>query len=409
MNKTFGSVGALLLIGSASGAFAQPVNLPVRPAYSFPASSGPASGPANVRLGESPIFATPYLGLGVGYDDNLLLSSSNERGTTYYVVSPGVRLDARDANKVFALSYQGTIGRYGQSEEDNYVDHAVRGSFDMAFGYRAFLRLNADYIRGHDPRGSTDRAISARPDKYRLSQPGVTFAYGAPGADGRVEVYYSDATKRYTNNRSTTIGSDRDTQEYGAAFYWRIMPRTYAIVEGRQTDLSYKSPTSPFSGEEQRFLAGITWEATAATTGTIKVGQLRKKFDSGLPAYDGTAWEGIITWSPRTYSRFDFYSGRYPTESTGLGTFILSEATGAVWHHAWNSLFTTEASVRFQKDDYQGFSRNDDITSVGVRAGYRFRRWLTLGAEYTFTTRDSSTPGFDYDKNLFLLTATITM
>jgi polysaccharide biosynthesis protein VpsM len=360
MKKANLGVGAIVLLGFASWAHSQStINLPIRPAYSFPSSTTPASGPANIRLGDSPLFATPYIGLGVGYDDNVLLSSVNERGSTFYVLSPGFRIDARDGNKVFAVSYQGTIGRYGQSEQDNYVDHAVRSSFDMALGTRAFVRLNADYLRGHDPRGSTDRTISERPDKYRLSQPGVTFAYGAPGADGRVEVYYTDATKRYTNNRSVTTASDRDTQEYGAAFYWRVMPRTYAVVEGRQTDLNYKLPNSSFSGEEQRFLAGLMWEATAATTGTIKVGQLRKKFDAGLPSYDGTAWEGIITWSPRTYSRFDFYSARYPSESTGLGRFVLSEATGVVWNHAWSSLFNTEANFRYQKDDYQGFSRND--------------------------------------------------
>ena len=401
------TMAALLVTGTV--AHAQSINIPIRPTYTYPASTPPSSGPANVRLGETPLFLTPYLGLGAGYDDNLFLSPSNEKSSSFYVVSPGFRIDARDANKVFAVSYQGTIGRYGQSEDDNYVDHAVRGSFDMAFGTRAFLRLNADYIRGHDPRGSTDRPIGSRPDKYRLSQPGVTFAYGAPGADGRVEVYYSDATKRYTNNRSITIGSDRDTQEYGAAFYWRVMPRTYFVIEARQTELSYKLPSSPFSGEEQRIYGGLMWEATAATTGTLKVGQLRKTFESDLPRYEGTAWEGLITWSPRTYSRFDFYTGRYPTESTGLGRFILSDAVGMIWTHSWSSLFSTEANVRFQKDEYQGFSRNDDITSVGLKAGYRFRRWLTLGAEYTFTKRESNNQAFDYDKGLYLLTATVSM
>jgi polysaccharide biosynthesis protein VpsM len=403
------SAAALTVAFGIGAAHAQSINIPIRPAYAFPGSTSSDTGPANVRLGETPLFMTPYLGLGAGYDDNLFLSSSNEKSSSYYVFSPGVRIDARDANKIFMVSYQGTIGRYGQSEDDNYVDHALRSSFDMAFGRSAFLRLTGDYIRGHDPRGSTDRGIAGSPDKYRLSTPGVTFAYGTPGADGRIELYYSDATKRYTNNRSTTAASDRDTQELGAAFYWRVMPRTYVMVEGRQTDLSYKLPGSPFSGEEQRFYGGLMWEATAATTGTVKVGQLRKRFDSGFPTYEGTAWEALVTWAPRTYSKFDFYTGRYPTESTGLGRFILSEAFGVNWNHAWSSYFNTEAGVRFQNDEYQGFSRNDDVTTIGLRAGYRLRRWLTLGAEYTHTKRESNTSTFDYDKNLYLLTATITM
>jgi polysaccharide biosynthesis protein VpsM len=41
--------------------------------------------------------------------------------------------------------------------------------------------------------------------------------------------------------------------------------------------------------------------------------------------------------------------------------------------------------------------------------GYRFRRWLTLGAEYTHIQRDSNRAGFEYDKNIYLLTATASM
>ena len=45
----------------------------------------------------------------------------------------------------------------------------------------------------------------------------------------------------------------------------------------------------------------------------------------------------------------------------------------------------------------------------GFKVGYKFRRWLTFGAEYTYTQRDSNLPSFEYDKNLYLLTATASM
>ena len=84
-------------------------------------------------------------------------------------------------------------------------------------------------------------------------------------------------------------------------------------------------------------------------------------------------------------------------------------ASGVVWNHAWSSYLNTEVNVRFQKDEYQNFNRSDDIRSLGLRAGYRFRRWLTLGAEYTYTQRDSNISIFEYDRNLYLLTATLSM
>jgi len=158
-----------------------------------------------------------------------------------------------------------------------------------------------------------------------------------------------------------------------------------------------------------RYLAGVTWDATAATSGTVKAGRLEKRFDSGRPTFKGTSWEGMVTWMPRSYSKFDFYSSRSTNESTGLGNFILTDASGVVWTHGWNSLFSTAANARIQKDKYKGFDREDDITSFGLKANYKFRRWLTLGAEYQYTNRDSNIQINEYDKNLWLISAVLSM
>ena len=75
----------------------------------------------------------------------------------------------------------------------------------------------------------------------------------------------------------------------------------------------------------------------------------------------------------------------------------------------WSSVWMTAVDVKFQRDEYKGFDRRDDVASVGLKVGYRFRRWLTLGAEYTYTQRDSNLPQFEYDKNLYSVTATASM
>jgi hypothetical protein len=360
-------------------------------------------------MGDSPFYIAPYVGAGIGHDDNLFDSNVNKQGSNFWVLSPGLTLDARERSSVFHLAYQNQIGRYTSSRADNYVDNTTNVAYDAAFGPRAFMHLGFDEMYGHDPRGSTDRGIATTPDRYRLLGPNVTLAYGAPSAQGRLEGYYSNVTRTYLNNRTTTSGSDRRTEEFGGAFYWRVMPRTQVLLDVRRTDQSYDRQTSPFSSTEKRVYAGVTWEATAQTSGTIKVGSLKKDFDSDLPSFSTTGWEGLITWAPRTYSKFDFYTARYPTESTGLGSFILADASGVLWTHAWSSVLTTGVNLRYERDKYQGFDRNDDVTSVGLKAGYRFRRWLTLGAEFTHTNRNSNQNFFEYDKNFYLLSATASM
>lgn len=399
---------AMVLFAVSVGAHAQSSGI-VRPSYEFPAPPA-ATGPASMQVGSSPFFFSPYVGVGAGYDDNLFLTNGNEKSSTLYVFNPGFTLDARDPNKVIQLRYQAQIGRYGQSEADDYVDQNGRAQFDMAITSSNFLRLGLDYVRGHDPRGSTDRPIGPAPDKYKQTNPFATYAFGAPGAQGRLEAYYSYQDRKYLNNRETTAGSDRKTEEYGGVFYWRVMPKTYAIVEARETRIAYHLPTSPLDANETRIYGGVSWEATAATVGTIKVGNLKRRPEAdNVPEFSGTSWEATVTWSPRTYSKFDFFTARQTNESTGLGNFILSSIAGVSWNHAWSSVLSTGVDYRFQKDEYQGFDRTDKSNILGLKVGYKFRRWLTLGAEYSHTQRDSNLPTFEYDKNLYLLTATASM
>ncbi len=117
----------------------------------------------------------------------------------------------------------------------------------------------------------------------------------------------------------------------------------------------------------------------------------------------------MVTWMPRTYSKVDIYSSRQPVESTGQGDFILSDATGILWTHAWSSVISTDANARYVKDTYKGFNRNDETQTYGIKANYKMRRWLTLGAEYQYTKRDSNINLNDYDKNLWLISAILSM
>ena len=396
-HKNWFITAATVIALGAMGAHAQ-----IRPAYIYPVQ--PTGG---TQLGESPAYASWWVGAGVGYDDNLFLSENNKRSSGFYVVSPGLRIDARSPNSVLSLTQTYQVGRYWTSHNDDYIDHTTSFRGDFALSQRLFGRIGLDYIGGHDPRGSTDRTISARPDEYKLLIPQATLAFGAPGARGRAEVYYSYADKQYDNNRDVTKFSDRNTQEFGGALYVRAAPKTYFLVEARQTDINYDL-LNPNSGEERRYYAGVSWEATALTTGTLKFGRARRSFDSGTPSATFNSWEGYVTWAPRTYSTFDFLTSRQTNESTGLGRFIITETYQLSWNHDWSSFLRTGVSGRWTRDEYQGFNRTDDTQALGLRVGYKFRRWLVLGAEYMYTNRNSNNGSFDYDKNSYLLTATVT-
>lgn len=397
---------AVALVLASGAAMAQVA--PIRSAYQYPSEAARGSGPAPVQVGNSPVWVSPYAKLGYGHDSNLTLADTNEISSDGWQLRAGFNADARGARSLFRFSVDANDVNYSDSSADNYTDILTSTSLDFAFSSRSFLQGYWKYSLGHDARGSTDRGVGTGVDKYSLSTPGFIYAYGAPSAKGRVEVYASQEMKRYRNNEATTATAERDTTEYGTAAYLRVSPRTSIVGEVRGTEIEYLLP-SPNSGRERRYYAGVTWEATAATSGSVKLGRLERKLDGGQPRFTGPSWEAAVYWSPRSYSKFDLYTARFTTESSGLGDFIVSDATGVNWNHSWSSFVTTAAYARLQNDRYEGFDRDDDITTLGLKANYRFRRWMTLGAEYQFTQRDSSIPGNDYDKDIWLLSAEVSM
>jgi hypothetical protein len=380
----------------------------IRPSYSYPAPPGD-SGPAAVRLGGSPFYVAPFVGFGAGHDDNVLLAPSNTIKSPIYIVSPGFTIDARSAQTVFKAGYQGNFGWYTDSSQDDYANHFVTSSFDAAFDRRNFVRLGLDYTQAMEPRGSTDRPISSEPDEYRLTRPSFIYAFGAPGARGRVEAFGDFQDRRYINNRQFTAAGDRETRMLGGALYVRLAPVTYALVEARGSEIRYDQP-SLSDADERRYFVGLAWDAGAATTGSLKFGRLeRNPVDSSVEDYSTNAWEAAVSWAPRTYSKFDLVASRSTNEATGLGNFIVTDSYGLTWTHDWSSFWTTGVDLRYLKDKYEGFPRKDDTISLGLKVGYRFRRWLTFGAEYNYIERDSNFDTSDYERNRYFLTATATM
>src|SRR4051812_9167357 len=110
-----GTVALVLAFGSYGGlAVAQ--TIPLRPAYQYPAK--PEAGPTSIQIPNTPLYVAPYVGLGVGHDDNIFYRNVDQRASNLVVTSLGLKVDSRTADTVFRASYQGQYGQYTSSHED---------------------------------------------------------------------------------------------------------------------------------------------------------------------------------------------------------------------------------------------------------------------------------------------------
>jgi len=359
-----------------------------------------------------PITAYPSIGYGLKHDDNLFLTPTDTISDTIQIFRPEVRFEAKQAANTYSLVVGSLLGRYNSSTADNYTNPYVNGLASLDLTTRLRANLKAEYIDGHDPRGSTNNPLSSTPDRYIQTYLGGIASYGARGAQGRVDFELGQLKRDYINNRSVTFASDRENTDVGATFFWRIAPKTSLLLQAKHTEIDYSFSESTMDSTENRLLGGLTWEATAKTTGIFKVGMVNKDFKDPVRGNTTSpSYEGAIKWSPRTYSIVDFNLSKMPAETTGgVGDFIDKTVTGALWSHQWTSRVTTAASASYTTDNYKGsIDRKDKIQNFGLKATYSMRRWLDFGADYTYTNRDSNQSVFDYKRNTIMLFVNATL
>lgn len=342
-----------------------------------------------------------------GYDDNVTQANpAAARKSDYLAVRPTVTAQSRYGGDTYALAYQGDIRRYPDFDANNTNSHNLAWNAQNIFTTRTDLVWAASYADVHDPIGSTDRSTnSSSPDHHRdLSLTG-TFGYGAVDARGRLEVDGGVGSKRYLNNHASTEGSDVDNNGVAGRFLYRIAPKTRLFTEVSRARYDYQHDTSLMTNTDYRYYLGARWEATAATTGAIKLGEQSKQFDSSARKdYSGFAWEASIRWQPLTYSTVDLLAGRAATDSSGANVdYVETQNNALSWRHDWTGYFHSTARLGYQKSRYIGSSRNDRQNSYSFGVTYDMRRWLGIGLEYDYTRRSSTDDTYNYLRHLTML------
>lgn len=399
------------MLGLSLGAYGQ-TTAPLESAASLP--TAPASGlpipPGGIPVG--PMVVYPAIEASMGHNDNLFSSNINKGSSTQTTISPSVRAEAKIGPHSFDAAFRLDKTSYSSSPADDNTIYSLLGNGNLVLSGRAGLKLRAEYRRGIDPRGSTDRAGSATPDEWVNQGVEGIFSYGAPGARGRIEIDAAAYSRRYQNNRATTVVSDRDTTQLGGTFLWRVAPKTEILALAQTRSVDYALDTSTQSSTEMRYQVGAKWDATAKTSGIVKFGLLEKKFNnSGRTDFSGSSWDAAVRWSPLTYSVFDFSTSKSTNESTGTGDFLLTQLYGVNWNHAWNSRFSTAALANWRKDEFLGTNggRVDKTSTLGLSATYQWQRWLRFGGSYTMTDRTSNPNTFDFTRHLWMLTVGATL
>ncbi len=371
-------------------------------------------------IAAGPFRVYPELGLTLKHNSNILMAPKEEKSSAITVLTPQVRLEHKQRANTYALSLGTEIGRYTSSSSDNYEDVKISGKADWQFARRIGFGLSADYLRGHDPRGSTDRGDSTEPGVWDTKGVRGMFSYGRHQARSRVEAELGHVAKRYKDNSSVVDGNgnllaldgsadDKNDTDLTARFIYRVLPKTRLFLEATETVTDYQLDISTQDNDRFDFSMGATWSATAKTTGKAKLGYSRKTFDSDAREdFSGLSWQVGVQWKPLARSTVDITTGRYTNDSTGIGDYLLTRDFSITGTHIWMPRLSTSVGFYLGQTDFKGDTRtearSDDSQNYNLAVNYDLRKEVSLSAGMNFGKRDSNYDSDDYDQRVFFLT-----
>lgn len=359
--------------------------------------------PQEIRLSDGVIF-TPSLKVMEVYDDNFRAISNKQKDSSWVTtIAPTFQLNADSAKSAYQLKYVASSDTFHSSSKDNNTDHHLTAEAGFEFNSRNRLLLDVGY---HDVEETAAADQTIENDKFNTKNIGGVYTFGAQSARTQVEFGANYEELRYTNSNRLNTDKERDATALRSTVFYAVTPKTKVLLEGRHTDYDYVS----FSRRDSKnigVLAGVTWDATAKTTGSFKIGREKKNFDQSIYSDQTTGmWEAGVIWEPLTYSTFTLNTRQGFDEGESGASLIKTHSTQLGWKHFWMERLYSETSYTRTDKKYQDISREDNLDSYGLSLTYQARRWLDLGVGYTYTDNSSNVkPDTEsYTRNVFALT-----
>lgn len=381
--------------------------------------------PHNIRVSDGVMF-TPTLQIEERHDDNIFGTDKKRQSSWVTVIEPTFKLSLDRAKSAHELKYRISSKSIHSSSSNSYVDHHITANSGFEFDARNRLLLNAGYHKLQNT--ATDVGYRADPknDKWNSKNIGGVYTFGSREAITQVDFGLNYDELRYDNSQHDGNGerihkeAEHDAASARLTGYYAITPRTKLLLEGRYTDYDYKSNNDRDS-KNKALLAGVTWSATAKTTGTVKVGREKKDYKNSSSLYKNNStamWEAGIQWAPVSYSTFNLRTRRGFEEGSSYTEFDdldqIDNVTNNVkvvdsslaWKHYWMDRFYSATEYRRIDRKYQGTKekRDDKIDQYALGLNYEAYRWLDVGVNFKHRDNDSDVAVRNYKRNIYALT-----
>jgi hypothetical protein len=369
----------------------------------FLASFSAQAEEGNIHLGQLHIH--PYVSVGETFSDNVYYTDTDEKRDTIITYTPGIKLDLPVGRQLVEAEYYAVANRYRTYPGEDTTDHHASGLMDFKIGSPFELRLSDVFTKGHEPRSSSATGFI---EVFRNNIATASASYQLPG---RSKVQF-DAGKSTWDFIQSPF-RDRDEKFAAGYLYYRFLPKTSAFLEFDRRKVVFDDATLNLDSIVDSELAGLTWEITEKSKGTIKAGRMQKDFES--PVFrDFRGWISSVdlrhAFSEDT--SLIIVGQRTVNETNVFGTafFVTTGAYGEFTQRLFRKLAVV-ARGSYGKDVFSNpippdtIIREDKTAMAGGGLKFDLWDWFELGADYNYRTRNSNIPVDDYREHEYVISA----
>jgi hypothetical protein len=349
-------------------------------------------------------------GLAVISDSNIT-RTADEISDKTAIFSPQLQFLSNVGQHKFVFDYQGDFAVYNDNSQYNYNDHDFKLGAIFDHSYRINSELKLGYQDKVEEPGSNSAQTQLSEEFNQLTRKSALakFYYGTTASIGQFVLGVDHDQQRYTNNQQSY--RDLDRNKFTGTFFYRMAPKTRLLLEASVAKIDYIEdslfavPTS----DENLYLAGIEWEATAITSGTFKIGYQKKDYEDELfNDIDGLSYFLDMIWKPNTYTTVKIGAERSTSESAeqDIGGFI-STGYSLGLDHAFSSRTLFNAKYQHDKSDLTfAQNRTDKRKRITVGITHSLRTWLDINLNYGHLARSSNDEIYDFSSDSVELSLT---
>jgi polysaccharide biosynthesis protein VpsM len=364
------------------------------------------------------------------YTDNALNTATNKKSDFSLILSPEIWLTLPGINQKpkgldpistrspggLLLSREGEEGMrrynafllYGadvplhskNSPSGNTITHNVNGGLAYKFPFGLSIAVNDEFTRSYE---RLDSVLSGgEVDRYNGN---LFYAIASLETGNRLRLRfdYSNFLLRYDARRNERL--NRDDNSFSAYLFYRLWPKTSLFSQYAYTDIRY-SDDPTLNSKEYSLFGGFQWDITAKTSGSVKAGLGIKDFESDETR--NLIYEARVehAFTPKSVVKLTAF-GRTGETNLPDTLYTVDRGVRINYHLIVSQRVTGWVSFSYTNESYgQSLSlngktakRNDDIYESSAGLEYWFKRWLRAGIAYSYITKESNFPDFEYRSN----------